>query len=80
MVKIAIFILGIILLYFSINYILTRINNYYSKKVKPYDVNDKNIAGFGEWRNKVGLVTLIVICVIGLIILLINNYYQFLPI
>jgi len=73
--KVIVFILGIIILYFAVNYILTKINSYYSKKYIPYDINTKDLNGFDKWRNIVALISLLVACIIGLIILLINYYF-----
>ena len=75
MVKVIVFILGIIILYFAINYVLTKINNYYSKKYIPYDINTKDLNGFDRWRNIAILISLLVAFIIGLIIILVNYYF-----
>jgi len=81
--KAILLILVLIILYFIINYILTKINNYYSKKYIPFDINSKNLKGFEKWRNKAILITLIVIVLIYIIILLfsflINKQFIFHP-
>lgn len=68
--EILIIILGLVFLYFILNKLLDLLN----KKAKiPYSTKDKELQGFGLWRNKSIFFTIVFICLIAFIIAIIKS-------
>lgn len=68
--EVLIIIIGLVLLYFILNKLLDFLN----KKAKmPYSPKDKELQGFGLWREKSIFFAIVLICLIAFIIAIIKS-------
>ena len=63
-------IIGIIILYPILNYIFNLLNR---KSKIPYSIEDKELKGFGQWRNRSIIFIIVFICLIVFIIAIIMS-------